>query len=218
MLSDVEAVVREITAGLNELHAEGSQTQAQLQRWTEVARKAKELLPQQATAETAPPPVVPPREDRPARSTRPTATAAAATMCALCGSAMKAGAKFCSKCGTIAQRAPEAAVAPRACVVCGGALRPEARFCRSCGTAANHSSQQPLPPLPPPSAPVWRATNMVPPTGMAAWGIPDGVAPPLAQLAAGTELELVSQRGAWAEVRASNGWIGWVDSRLLLSR
>jgi SH3-like domain-containing protein len=37
-------------------------------------------------------------------------------------------------------------------------------------------------------------------------------------LNAGLELQLLQQVGDWAQVRASNGWTGWVDARRLLPR
>lgn len=73
-----------------------------------------------------------------------------------------------------------------------------------------------IPPPPPPPAPVWTPSHAVPPTGMAAWNAPDPAQPPAAQLAPGVQLVLVEQRGAWARVAGSNGWIGWVDARLLV--
>jgi SH3-like domain-containing protein len=50
---------------------------------------------------------------------------------------------------------------------------------------------------------------------MAAWDTPDGSRPPVAQLPAYVELVIESTAGAWAQVRAANGWKGWVDGRLL---
>jgi SH3-like domain-containing protein len=37
-------------------------------------------------------------------------------------------------------------------------------------------------------------------------------------LPAGLELVFESQAGAWAQVRAVNGWRGWVDGRVLVAR
>jgi hypothetical protein len=60
-------------------------------------------------------------------------------------------------------------------------------------------------------------THRVPVEGLPAWLLPDGTTPAIA-LAGGLELELVQRISDWAHVRASNGWIGWVDARRLLPR
>ena len=73
-------------------------------------------------------------------------------------------------------------------------------------------------PPPPPQATTFAPTHKVPEGGMSAWATPDPNAPVAAQLAAGVELQMVEQRGAWAQVMGSNGWTGWVDSRLLQPR
>jgi len=74
------------------------------------------------------------------------------------------------------------------------------------------------PPPPPSQASTFAPTHRVPEGGMNAWGTPDPNAPVAAQLAGGVELQVVEQRGAWAQVMGSNGWTGWVDSRLLQPR
>lgn len=66
-----------------------------------------------------------------------------------------------------------------------------------------------------PAAAGWRATHFVPPTGMAAWDLPDPTRQPSVMLSPGVQLQVVEQRGAWARVLASNGWQAWVDGRLL---
>ena len=53
--------------------------------------------------------------------------------------------------------------------------------------------------------------------GLPAWLVPDGTTAAL-RLAGGLELQLVQRIGDWAQVRASNGWTGWVDARRLLPR
>ncbi|HUG88001.1 MAG TPA: SH3 domain-containing protein [Actinomycetota bacterium] len=73
-------------------------------------------------------------------------------------------------------------------------------------------------PPPPPAASTFAPTHKVPEGGMSAWATPDPSAPVAAQLAGGVELQVVEQRGAWAQVMGSNGWTGWVDSRLLQPR
>ena len=74
---------------------------------------------------------------------------------------------------------------------------------------------QPITPPAPPRAAAWTPTHVVPATGMLAWGAPNPALPPVAQLASGVPLVVVEEQGAWARVLASNGWIGWVDGRLL---
>jgi hypothetical protein len=56
-----------------------------------------------------------------------------------------------------------------------------------------------------------------PPEGQPAWQVPNGSTPSIG-LNAGLELQLLQQVGDWAQVRASNGWTGWVDARRLLPR
>lgn len=62
------------------------------------------------------------------------------------------------------------------------------------------------------------ATHVVPESGLLAWVHPDPDEEPAAQLAAGVELRVVAESGAWANVVAANGWTGWVDGRLLRPR
>ena len=70
----------------------------------------------------------------------------------------------------------------------------------------------------PPQAPVWTPTHLVPPGGMAAWIAPDPSRPPMPNLPERLELIVESRAGAWAQVRAVNGWRGWVDGRRLVDR
>lgn len=71
-------------------------------------------------------------------------------------------------------------------------------------------------PTGPPAAPgAWMPTHAVPATGMAAWDAPDPSRPPVVTLAGGVQLTIAEEIGAWARVVGSNGWTGWVDSRLL---
>jgi hypothetical protein len=65
---------------------------------------------------------------------------------------------------------------------------------------------------------VWMPTHLAPPGGMAAWDAPDPSRPPVVQLAEQLELVVESSAGAWTQVRAVNGWRGWVDGRLLIPR
>lgn len=63
----------------------------------------------------------------------------------------------------------------------------------------------------------WVPTHAVPPDNLPAWAAPDPSAPPAATLAAGLPLQVVEWNGAWARVRAENGWSGWVDGRRLVA-
>jgi RsiW-degrading membrane proteinase PrsW (M82 family) len=63
-----------------------------------------------------------------------------------------------------------------------------------------------------PFAPSHRA----PAEGLAAWQSPDPAGQTTA-LAGGLPLEVVALVADWAQVRASNGWLGWVDARRLVS-
>ena len=68
------------------------------------------------------------------------------------------------------------------------------------------------------AAPAWAPTCQVPDGGMAYWETPDPSRAAAGQLAARLELAVDSVAGAWARVRASNGWQGWVDGGLLIGR
>jgi protease PrsW len=68
------------------------------------------------------------------------------------------------------------------------------------------------------AAPRWVPTHVVPPGGSPAWLAPDPSQPPVLGLAPGLELALEGRLDDWALVRASNGWRGWVDGRLLRER
>jgi HEAT repeat protein len=72
---------------------------------------------------------------------------------------------------------------------------------------------------PPPIGPAgWAPTHLVPHEGMAFWQSPDPTRPAGGQLPANGELMVEAASGAWAQVRAVNGWRGWVDGRLLVGR
>ena len=71
---------------------------------------------------------------------------------------------------------------------------------------------------PAPATPGWAPTHLVPPGGMAAWAAPDPSRPPMVNLPERLELIEESRAGAWALVRAVNGWRGWVDGRRLIDR
>ena len=58
-------------------------------------------------------------------------------------------------------------------------------------------------------------TNLVPPEGAPSWQAPDP-AGPVTPLAGGLPVQVVARIGDWAQIRASNGWMGWVDGRRLL--
>ena len=60
-------------------------------------------------------------------------------------------------------------------------------------------------------------THRVPVEGLPAWQVPDGSTQAVG-LNGGLELQQVQRVGDWAQVRATNGWTGWVDARRLLPR
>ena len=60
-------------------------------------------------------------------------------------------------------------------------------------------------------------THKVPVEGLPAWQVPDGSTPAVG-LAGGLELQLVQRIADWGQVRAVNGWTGWVDARRILPR
>jgi RsiW-degrading membrane proteinase PrsW (M82 family) len=86
----------------------------------------------------------------------------------------------------------------------------------SVATAAAAAPAMPAPATAVPAAPIWRPTHAVPPSGMAAWDSPDPTRQPIVTLAAGVQLVVAEELGAWARVVGSNGWSGWVDGRLLV--
>jgi RsiW-degrading membrane proteinase PrsW (M82 family) len=60
-------------------------------------------------------------------------------------------------------------------------------------------------------------SDRVPSEGLDSWQAPDPAGPSTA-LAGGLELQVVQRIGDWAQVRATNGWSGWVDARRLVPR
>jgi protease PrsW len=68
---------------------------------------------------------------------------------------------------------------------------------------------------PPNAAAPYSATHRVPPEGFPAWPTPDpaGTSTPLV---GNLDVQLIQRIGDWAQVRASNGWSGWVDARRLV--
>lgn len=67
----------------------------------------------------------------------------------------------------------------------------------------------------PPPARAFTPTHRVPAEGLPAWASPDP-ASASTSLAGGLPLEVVGRAADWAQVRASNGWTGWVDARRLV--
>lgn len=67
----------------------------------------------------------------------------------------------------------------------------------------------------PPVQQEWSPTHVVPQEGMAAWGAPDPQGPVVADLDPGLPLKVLEELSEWAHVEAANGWVGWVDRRLL---
>jgi len=64
----------------------------------------------------------------------------------------------------------------------------------------------------------WAPTHLAPVGGMVAWAAPDPSQLPVATLPPRLELAVEARSGAWAQVRAVNGWRGWVDGRSLVPR
>jgi RsiW-degrading membrane proteinase PrsW (M82 family) len=75
----------------------------------------------------------------------------------------------------------------------------------------------PAPPAPPAAPAAWAPTHLAPPEGLQSWDQPDG-SRPMTPLAPGLELLVVQRIGDWAQVRAVNGWTGWVDARRLVTK
>ncbi|MBM4409442.1 MAG: PrsW family intramembrane metalloprotease [Chloroflexi bacterium] len=69
---------------------------------------------------------------------------------------------------------------------------------------------------PAPAPPAWAPTHLAPPDGLQSWDQPDA-SRPMTLLAAGLPLVVVQRVGDWAQVRAVNGWTGWVDGRRLVA-
>jgi protease PrsW len=61
----------------------------------------------------------------------------------------------------------------------------------------------------------WEPNAVAPLSGLAAWTEPDGTTPAAGRIEPGTALVVVQRTGDWAQVRAINGWTGWVDGRLM---
>jgi RsiW-degrading membrane proteinase PrsW (M82 family) len=85
-------------------------------------------------------------------------------------------------------------------------------------TSGVEAAAAPAAELPLAAVPGWTPTHIVPVPGMAAWFVPDPSQRPIGLLPAGLELEVEMRAGAWAQVRAANGWRGWVDGRVLIER
>jgi RsiW-degrading membrane proteinase PrsW (M82 family) len=68
-----------------------------------------------------------------------------------------------------------------------------------------------------PTAVAWAPTHLAPPDGLQSWDQPDA-SRPMTPLAPGLELIVVQRIGDWAQVRAVNGWTGWVDARRLVAK
>jgi protease PrsW len=95
--------------------------------------------------------------------------------------------------------APQAVLPSTGAVLGGGA---------AAGSAAASTSA---------AGPAWAPTHAAPADGLQSWDQPDA-SRPMTPLAAGLELVVVQRVGDWAQVRAVNGWTGWVDARRLLAR
>ncbi len=63
---------------------------------------------------------------------------------------------------------------------------------------------------------LWHPTHLTPPMGLAAWAQPDAAYPPALVIPGNVELVVERRAGGWAQVRAFNGWRGFVDDRALI--
>jgi hypothetical protein len=72
--------------------------------------------------------------------------------------------------------------------------------------------------VPFPSQATWAPTHVVPPKGTQARAAPDSAGAVVATRRGHLRVQVTEVRGAWAHVLCSNGWTGWVDDRLLLTR
>lgn len=98
-----------------------------------------------------------------------------------------------------------------------GAAAPAVRF----ATPQPDASPAPTAAAPAPAAPAPvpapdRPTHRVPAGGMPAWANPDPASAATLRLEPGLPVMVVEAfPNGWTRVRASNGWTGWVDGRLL---
>ncbi len=119
-----------------------------------------------------------------------------------------------------AQPAPEPVPAPAAQPAPEPAPEPERAPAPEPEAAPAPEPVPAPPPAPAAVAPAPHPTQiyLVPPGGMAAWSTPDPSQAPIANLPERLELVIDNNAGAWALVRAVNGWRGWVDGRRLIRR
>ena len=122
---------------------------------------------------------------------------------------------------TLVEATPAAVAAPAEAAVTPAVEPVAAPAVAPAEAAAAEPAPEPEPAAQPaatPVAPAWAPTHLVPPGGMAAWNAPDPSRPPIYNLPERLELVVESRAGAWALVRAVNGWRGWVDGRRLVDR
>jgi hypothetical protein len=157
------------------------------------------------------------------------APAAAAPAPAAKAGAKTAAAAAAAKAGAKAAPGPASGVAGAAAGATAGATagaaaakaqpaagrQPKAEA-KADATADARPAQETTPP--PAAASGWAPTHLVPPGGMAAWNAPDPSRQPIVNLPERLELIVEERAGAWAHVRAVNGWRGWVDGRRLIAK
>ena len=61
----------------------------------------------------------------------------------------------------------------------------------------------------------YQPTHVVPAPGVRAWSTPDAAVAPVDTLGPGLEVQIVQWWGGWAQVQCSNGWMCWVDGKVL---
>jgi hypothetical protein len=65
---------------------------------------------------------------------------------------------------------------------------------------------------------LWNPTYLTPPAGAPAWTQPNPALPPMLMIPGNVELVLEQRAGDWAQIRAANGFAGFVDARILLPK
>lgn len=64
----------------------------------------------------------------------------------------------------------------------------------------------------------WFPTHRTPAAGLQAWAAPDPSQQPILMIPPNVDLVLLGTAGEWAQVRAFNGFVAWVDAKLLVGR
>jgi RsiW-degrading membrane proteinase PrsW (M82 family) len=188
------------------------------------------LIPRPAPAPKPAPAAKPAPAPKPEQAARPApavqASVAAASKAGAPGAAAGAAAAAAgTTAGAAAGAAAGTAAGAAARTTAGAAAGPATakaqpsgkRQAKAQAEPAGEARSEAAPPPPPPDA-GWAPTHLVPPGGMAAWSAPDPSRQPIVNLPERLELVVEDRAGAWAHVRAINGWRGWVDGRRLIEK